>query len=192
MRNRTAEPLPAPRPFPGPRRCMPTLPPGLWGEQTLCLPPEVEQVRVTGVQLVINWRASQGYSLFLLPSPALLGSSMLTAAPPLPSGGRAAPRLPRAMVLTSPGACGLGKSVMVAAAVGTACLRLNGLFKTEEKPLGLLPKRVVCALMRADLIARKGSPTEVYYMHPTDPCVSLSLLYGVILKCTRAAFHRPK
>lgn len=135
----------------------------------MCLPPGAvaERVRVTGVRLAISRRASQVYSLFRVASPALLGSSMVAAAPPLPSGGRAAPRLPRAMALPSAGACGLGKSVVLAAAVGTASVKLNGLFKSEEKPLGLLSKRVVGALMRAELIAgragffvRKAAPTN--------------------------------
>lgn len=92
----------------------------------------------------------------------------------------------------------LGKTVVLAVAVATLSLKLCGLFKTK-KTLGLLPKRVVGALMRADLnagkagsLAIKASPTTVYYIHPTDLCISWRLLYGVVLNYTPPAFHWTK
>lgn len=82
--------------------------------------------------------------------------------------------------------------------VATLSLKLCGLFKTK-KTLGLLPKRVVGALMRSDLnvgkagsLAIKASAIEVCYIYRTDPCISWSLLYGVVLNYTPAAFHWTK
>lgn len=52
--------------------------------------------------------------------------------------------------------------------------------------MGLLPKRVVGALMRADLnagkagsLAMKAALTKVFYVYPTDPCDLLGVFYMV-------------